>query len=66
MAQAEPELGCKAGSVRGIQLNGGYVLQCDERGKECHEAQKGDHIVLTGGLINGKTGNTNVIKVETV
>ena len=25
-----PELGCKAGSVRGIQLNGGYVLQCDE------------------------------------
>ena len=28
--------------------------------------QKGDMVVLTGGPINGKTGNTNTIKVETV
>ena len=28
--------------------------------------QKGDNVVLTGGPINGKTGNTNTIKVETV
>lgn len=34
--------------------------------KSVMKLQKGDHIVLTGGLINGKTGNTNVIKVETV
>ena len=27
---------------------------------------KGDRVVLTGGPINGKTGNTNTIKVETV
>ncbi len=26
----------------------------------------GENVVLTGGQINGKTGNTNVIKVETV
>ena len=28
--------------------------------------QPGDSVVLTGGPINGKTGNTNTIKVETV
>ena len=28
--------------------------------------QRGDSVVLTGGPINGKTGNTNTIKVETV
>lgn len=27
---------------------------------------KGDNVVLTGGLINGKTGNTNIIKVERI
>lgn len=27
---------------------------------------KGDSIVLTGGQINGKTGNTNTIKIETI
>ena len=27
--------------------------------------KKGDHIVLTGGLINGKTGNTNVCLLYT-
>ena len=28
--------------------------------------EKGDRVVLTGGLINGQIGNTNVIKVEQV
>lgn len=28
--------------------------------------QKGDNVVLTGGRINGESGNTNTIKVETV
>ena len=28
--------------------------------------QKGDNIVVTGGQINGKTGNTNTIKVEAI
>ena len=27
---------------------------------------KGDHIVITGGLTNGVSGNTNLIKVETI
>ncbi len=28
--------------------------------------QKGDNVVLTGGPINGQSGNTNTIKVETI
>ena len=27
---------------------------------------KGDRVVLTGGPLNGKTGNTNTIKVEEI
>lgn len=27
---------------------------------------QGDHIVITGGVTNGKSGNTNLIKVETI
>lgn len=34
--------------------------------KQMLELQKGDNIVLTGGQINGSSGNTNTIKVETV
>ena len=34
--------------------------------KKVLNLQKGDKVVLTGGPINGKTGNTNTIKVETV
>ena len=28
--------------------------------------EKGDNVVLTGGPINGQTGNTNTIKVEQI
>ena len=28
--------------------------------------QKGDQIVITGGQINGQSGNTNLIKVDTI
>ncbi len=34
--------------------------------KETFDLQEGDHIVLTGGQTNGHSGNTNVIKVETI
>jgi pyruvate kinase len=34
--------------------------------KQILNLQKDDTVVLTGGLINGQVGNTNVIKVETV
>ncbi len=34
--------------------------------KRVMNLQKGDNIVLTGGQINGRTGNTNIIKVEKV
>lgn len=28
--------------------------------------EKGDNVVITGGLMNGQSGNTNLIKVETI
>lgn len=34
--------------------------------KKIFDLKKGDTVVLTGGLINGQIGNTNVIKVERV
>ena len=34
--------------------------------KEVMNLHSGDNVVLTGGPINGKSGNTNTIKVETV
>lgn len=37
-----------------------------QRAKKTFELREGDRIVITGGITNGKSGNTNVIKVETV
>ena len=37
-----------------------------QRAKQVFRLQKGDNVVLTGGRINGKSGNTNTIKVERV
>lgn len=34
--------------------------------KQCFALQPGDNVVLTGGPINGKIGNTNTIKVEQI
>ncbi len=34
--------------------------------KDILKLEKGDRVVLTGGPINGKTGNTNTIKVEEI
>ena len=34
--------------------------------KEILDLKQGDNVVLTGGQINGKSGNTNTIKVEVV
>lgn len=34
--------------------------------KNCLKLRKGDNVVLTGGPINGSSGNTNTIKVEQV
>ncbi len=34
--------------------------------KKIKKLKKGDNVVLTGGQINGKPGNTNTIKLETV
>ncbi len=40
--------------------------QALNQAKEIFSLQKGDNVVLTGGQINGKSGNTNTIKVETI
>ncbi len=34
--------------------------------KEALSLRKGDYMVITGGQINGQSGNTNLIKVETI
>ena len=34
--------------------------------KRIKKLKKGDNVILTGGQINGKPGNTNMIKLETV
>ena len=34
--------------------------------KEKLNLEKGDPIVMTAGTINGKAGNTNIIKVENI
>lgn len=36
------------------------------KAKKAMSLKKGDNVVLTGGQINGRSGNTNTIKVETV
>ena len=34
--------------------------------KEVFKLEKGDQLVITGGIINGESGNTNLIKLETI
>lgn len=34
--------------------------------KKVLDLQKGDRIIVTGGLTNGQSGNTNLIKIETI
>ena len=36
------------------------------KAKEVFNLNKGDNVVLTGGIINGNTGNTNMVKVERI
>ena len=37
-----------------------------KQAKEVFGLTKGDNVVLTGGQINGKSGNTNIIKIEQI
>jgi len=36
------------------------------KAKELLNLEKGDNVVLTGGMINGTSGNTNTLKIETI
>lgn len=40
--------------------------QAKKTAKEIFKLQKGEKIVVTGGMTNGVSGNTNLIKVETI
>ncbi len=40
--------------------------QAEQQAKKLLNLQPGDHIVMTGGQINGPAGNTNTIKIETI
>ena len=40
--------------------------EAKKRAKENVELNRGDRVVITGGMTNGSSGNTNMIKVETV
>ena len=42
------------------------MYQALNHAKRVMNLKKGDNVVLTGGRINGESGNTNTIKVETV
>ena len=50
------------------EFNSVEVLFYRELGEaiKLKKLKKGDNVVLTGGLINGSPGNTNMIKLETV
>ncbi|MBQ2839934.1 MAG: pyruvate kinase [Oscillospiraceae bacterium] len=50
------------------QFNSSDVLfyHATRAAKENLPLEKGDLVVLTGGIINGKSGNTNTIKVEEI
>jgi len=37
-----------------------------EMAKKTFNLEQGDSIIITGGLVNGSSGNTNLIKVETI
>lgn len=37
-----------------------------QKAKELFHLEEGDNVVLTGGVINGKAGNTNMLKVERI
>ena len=40
--------------------------QAVQKARSIMSLKKGDNVVLTGGQTNGKTGNTNTIKVESI
>ena len=50
------------------QFNSVYVMfyYAMHNAKEVFSLNKGDNVVLTGGQVNGQSGNTNTIRVETV
>ena len=40
--------------------------EATKRAKQSVELTRGDKVVITGGMTNGSSGNTNMIKVETI
>ena len=67
-------------SVRKLALSWGVLpMLCEEvpstdvlfytaqkSAKKLLDLKKGDKLIITGGVINGKSGNTNLLKIETI
>ena len=67
-------------SVRKLALSWGVIpMLCEEvpstdvlfytaqkSAKKALKLEKGDRIIITGGVINGQSGNTNLLKIETI
>ena len=53
-------------SAAGIEYSTPMFYYAVEAASSTFGLKTGDNVVVTGGQINGKSGNTNTIKVETV
>ena len=64
---ANVEMRAKANPEFGEQFNSTDVLfyHALHAAKDNLPLKAGDSVVMTGGIINGKSGNTNIIKIET-
>ena len=48
------------------KVNEVMFYQALKQAKRVFSLKSGDNVVLTGGMINGVSGNTNTIKVEVI
>ena len=53
-------------ALRDFNTSSKAILNDLKKAKEVFHLAEGDNVVLTGGVIDGNTGNTNMIKVETI
>ncbi|MFR6425844.1 MAG: pyruvate kinase [Oscillospiraceae bacterium] len=64
LPQACPLMGHHARYERGVREHRRAVLPRAAGQPKVMQLEKGDKVIITGGIINGRSGNTNTIKVE--